>query len=295
MVIQMSWLMSVYSMFVGSYTGMHSPYRFYSKADAEIAVYSEAVWGKFQLGMGWPPTREYLGVQIVLLDIEKKQKTLIQEETHSSQAIISPKGTQVAWIAGEHGQNKELKVYDRATKAIRVIPVQNEAFQQRLNWTPDGKSLIYTTLNSIVFHPLGDGETFSLQASNPRGISISPDAKFLLYWQDEDEEGNEDWTLFRYDLEKRTTITNANHEHGKVLGAHFMWVPDGSKFLAWRFEADGEDFHPRKIFHHLTWVSKDLEPLGLPKENPTLIRQDLYPWKGELDISYWLEKEKSEE
>ena len=161
----MSLMLSVYTMLVGTYTGMHSPYRYYAKADAEIAVYSEPIFGNFQLDMGWPPNREYLGVRIVLHNIEQKQRTVITKEKHASQSVISPDGKKVAWIAGDIGEIKVFKIYDRTTKAIQNIRVDDDTFQHRLNWTPDAKSLIYTTLHSIVFHPLEEGEVFHINAS----------------------------------------------------------------------------------------------------------------------------------
>ena len=226
----------------------------------------------------------------MLLDIKANKLTLLNKLEHGAQPEFSPDGKRIAWVSGDFGNDKELKVYDRIQKNTQSYLIQNDDFINSVTWAPDGKTLIYSSSEEICFYSLAEEEVVkSIPVSNPSQITISPDGTYLLYSEIGYQPEENRWTLHRYNLNDGTSIENSDMDHGHVVGAQLFWVADSSRFFTWRYEQKGEDHMSHDISHHFLWFDKDLKPIGPPTENPKVIQRSLFPSENELDIWFFVD------
>ena len=96
----------------------------------------------------------------------------------------SPDGKYIAWIGDGTGET-EVYLYDVASGETRQLTSGTDTYIRSLQWTPDSKTILYTDRkNRLVEVGIPGGSRRTL-LQNPeaefRGVSISPDGKWLTY------------------------------------------------------------------------------------------------------------------
>ena len=96
----------------------------------------------------------------------------------------SPDGNWIAWIGDGTGET-EIYLYEVATGKTSQATAGTDTYIRSLQWLPDSKSLIYTDRkNRVMLVSVPDGtrrQLLETPESELRGISVSPDGKWLAY------------------------------------------------------------------------------------------------------------------
>ena len=120
---------------------------------------------------------------------------------HEREAVWSPDGKRIAWISDKDG---EYQVYaapaDDAGKA-KALTKFKDGYPSGLQWTPDGKSLIFSTLKrEICCVDAESGKMKTLvkgEKGAPRGFTLSADGSWGAYTMGLD---NDVSAVFLYDM-----------------------------------------------------------------------------------------------
>jgi len=296
MVVQFSWLLTFYSLLHAADRGVD--YHDHSKTGADHVVLLD-VDDYPIIDWTWPPRYYYrpFAYRVVLLDFKNNQKKVISEERGFSDPVLSPDGKRVAWLDlsentddGFH-QNSFLKIYDHQTQETKEFDLtKTYTFSYNhdyLQWTPDGTSLIFSTNEAIVVHSSSqEGEYKEFEIEGTHNASVSPDGKYLIYWQlDADGRTSHD-VIHRLNLSDGSTISSKEKQNPLKI-VHFsecLWGPESKRFLIYQMEEDRAD--PKNLLETFRWYSLDLKPLHEPKKDPVVIQQYCYPWASTLDLSY---------
>ena len=163
---------------------------------------------------------------------------------HDREAQWSPDGKYIVYISDGTGET-ELYLQDATGSEPVQLTKDNDTYIRRFEWSPDSKSIVYTDrknrLNLLDVATKKVTTLFQDPMGEPRGVTFSPDNKWLTYTRDGD---NNFSIIYVYNLadKKEYAITDKWYEAGSPV-----FSTDG-KYLVF---TSARDFNP--TYGSLEW------------------------------------------
>lgn len=156
---------------------------------------------------------------------------------HDRNAQWSPDGKSIAYISDKTGET-ELYVQDATGSDPVQLTTNNDTYIRDFIWSPDSKSIVYTDRKNRInlLNVALKQKTVLLTdpVSEPRGVSFSPDNKWLVYTRSESNEFNVIY-VFNIAEKKETPVTDKWYE---------SYSPVFSKDGKYLIFASARDFNP---------------------------------------------------
>ncbi len=178
---------------------------------------------------------EALGIWIA--DLERGVATRLTDEQGASESPKwSPDGTRIAYMWRDQSRSV-VKIKSLVGDSVSSFLESDPLFKQLHNWTPDGRSLIYSRLDPVTQWDLwllpvdGSGEPrpYLRTRFNETGNRVSPDGRWLAYHSDESGQGEAYVQSF--------PIPGGKYQITTGGGAFAGWSLDG-KQLYYRLSSD---------------------------------------------------------
>ena len=195
---------------------------------------------------------------------------------HEREAVWSPDGKRIAWISDKDGEYQIYAAPAAEPEKVKALTRFKEGYPSGLQWTPDGKNLIFSTLKrEICCIDVESGKMKTLvkgELGAPRGFTLSADGSWAAYTMGLD---NDVSAVFLYDMAsgKSHQVTDRWYDASGPI-----FSQDG-KYL---FFTSSRDF--RSQYSRVEWnASYNINdyvfvvPLALGTPDPTTIVSDEYP------------------
>ncbi len=156
---------------------------------------------------------------------------------HDRNAQWSPDGKSIAYISDKTGET-ELYIQDATGSEPVQLTSNNDTYIRDFSWSPDSKSIVYTDRKNRInlLNVATKQKTVLLTdpVSEPRGVSFSPDNKWLTYTRSESNEFDVIY-VFNIAEKKETAVTDKWYE---------SYSPVFSKDGKYLIFASARDFNP---------------------------------------------------
>jgi tricorn protease len=184
---------------------------------------------------------------------------------HDRNAEWSPDGKSIAYISDATGET-ELYLQD----AVGSDPVQltknNDTYIRSFIWSPDSKSIVYTDRNNRInlLDVSSKQKTVLLQdpAGEPRGITFSPDSKWLTYSRMESNDFNVVY-IFNIASKKEYAVTDKWYE------SYSSTFSKDGKYLVFSSARDFNPMYGSKEWNHIYQNSNGIYLALLSKDTPS--------------------------
>lgn len=184
---------------------------------------------------------------------------------HDREAEWSPNGKYIAYISDVTGET-ELYMQEAAGGEPIQLTKDNDTYIRSFEWSPDSKSIVYTDRENRInlLNVDSKSKTTLLQdpAGEPRGVSFSPDSKWLTYSRMESNEFNVVYVL-NIAEKKEYAVTDKWYE---------SYSPAFSKDGKYLIFTSARDFNPMygsKEWNHIYQASNGVYLALLSKETPS--------------------------
>lgn len=166
---------------------------------------------------------------------------------HDRNAQWSPDGKSIAYISDATGET-ELYLQDAAGSDPVQLTKNNDTYIRSFQWTPDSKSVVYTDReNRIVLLDIASKKKTTLlqdPTGEPRGVTVSPDSKWLTYSRLESNEFNVVYVLNIAD-KKEYAITDKWYE------SYSPAFSNDGKYLVFTSSRDFNPMYGSKEWNHI--------------------------------------------
>lgn len=131
-------------------------------------------------------TDEYWTIYTINLGDETEEELAITESRSLVAPLWSPDGNHLAYFHAGNWEQSHLHTIDVDTQEVRQIG-HNQGLGMRLEWSPDGKWIVYDEWVSGIFHlhrahiESGTVERLTPQSHQEHSASWSPDGEWLVY------------------------------------------------------------------------------------------------------------------
>lgn len=184
---------------------------------------------------------------------------------HDRDAEWSPDGKSIAYISDATGET-ELYLQD----AVGSDPVQltknNDTYIRSFVWSPDSKSIVYTDRNNRInlLDVSSKQKTVLLQdpAGEPRGVTFSPDSKWLTYSRMESNDFNVIY-IFNIAAKKEYAISDKWYE------SYSSTFSKDGKYLVFSSARDFNPVYGSKEWNHIYQNSNGIYLALLSKDTPS--------------------------
>ncbi|MBB4036292.1 tricorn protease [Dysgonomonas hofstadii] len=184
---------------------------------------------------------------------------------HDRDAEWSPDGKYIAYISDATGET-ELYMQDATGSEPIQLTKNNDTYIRSFTWSPDSKSIVYTDrknrINLLTIASKGKTTLLQDPVGEPRGISFSPDSKWLTYTRMESNDFN---VIYVFDIaaKKEYAVTDKWYESSSPA-----FSKDG-KYLIFSSDRDFNPIYGRKEWNHVYTTSGSVYLALLSKETPS--------------------------
>lgn len=184
---------------------------------------------------------------------------------HDRDAEWSPDGKSIAYISDATGET-ELYLQDATGSDPVQLTKNNDTYIRSFVWSPDSKSIVYTDRKNRInlLDVSSKQKTVLLQdpAGEPRGVTFSPDSKWLTYSRMESNDFNVVY-VFNIAEKKEYAITDKWYESYSSV-----FSKDG-KYLVFSSARDFNPMYGSKEWNHIYQNSNGVYLALLSKDTPS--------------------------
>lgn len=184
---------------------------------------------------------------------------------HDREAQWSPDGKYIAYISDATGET-ELYLQDAEASEPVQLTKNNDTYIRTFVWSPDSKSIVYTDRENRInlLDVSAKQKTVLLQdpAGEPRGVSFSPDSKWLTYSRTESNEFNVVYVL-DITAKKEYPVTDKWYESYSSA-----FSKDG-KYIVFASSRDFNPVYGSKEWNHIYNSSSGIYLSLLSKDSPS--------------------------
>jgi len=184
---------------------------------------------------------------------------------HDRDAHWSPDGKSIAYISDATGET-ELYLQDATGSEPVQLTRNNDTYIRTFEWSPDSKSIVYTDRkNRINLLDVASKQKATLlqdPAGEPRGVTFSPDSKWLTYSRMEANDFNVVY-VFNIASKKESAVTDKWYESYSPV-----FSKDG-KYLVFTSARDFNPMYGSKEWNHIYQASNGVYLALLYKDTPS--------------------------
>jgi len=184
---------------------------------------------------------------------------------HERNAQWSPDGKSIAYISDISGET-ELYIQDATGSEAIQLTKNNDTYIRSFIWSPDSKSIVYTDrknrINMLTVSTKQKTTLLQDPVSEPRGVSFSPDSKWLTYSRMESNDFNVVY-VFNIIDKKEYAITDKWYESSDPA-----FSKDG-KYLVFSSSRDFNPVYGSKEWNHIYNYSNGIYLSLLSKATPS--------------------------
>lgn len=184
---------------------------------------------------------------------------------HDRDAQWSPDGKSIAYISDATGET-ELYMQDASGSEPVQLTHNNDTYIRTFEWSPDSKSIVYTDRQNRInlLDVASKQKTIILQdpVGEPRGVTFSPDSKWLTYSRMESNDFN---VVYVYNIasKKEFAVTDKWYESYSPV-----FSKDG-KYLVFTSARDFNPMYGSKEWNHIYQASNGVYLALLSKDTPS--------------------------
>ncbi|MDR1517993.1 MAG: PDZ domain-containing protein, partial [Dysgonamonadaceae bacterium] len=184
---------------------------------------------------------------------------------HDRAAQWAPDGKSIAYISDATGET-ELYLQDSNGSEPVQLTKNNDTYIRSFQWSPDSKSIVYTDrenrVNLLVVASKQKTTLLQDLAGEPRGVSFSPDSKWLTYTR---MESNDFDVVYVFDIaaKKEYPVTDKWYESGSPA-----FSKDG-KYLVFSSSRDFNPIYGSKEWNHVYNSTNGVYLSLLSKDTPS--------------------------
>ncbi|WP_029903065.1 S41 family peptidase [Prevotella sp. 10(H)] len=184
---------------------------------------------------------------------------------HEREAQWSPDGKWIAYISDATGET-ELYLQEATGSEPVQLTRNNDTYIRDFEWSPDAKSIVYTDRKNRInlLNVSSKQKTMLLQdpAGEPRGVTFSPDSKWLTYTRMESNDFN---VVYVFDIaaKKEYPITDKWYQSSAPA-----FSKDG-KYLVLSSSRDFNPMYGSKEWNHIYQSSNGIYLALLSKDTPS--------------------------
>lgn len=184
---------------------------------------------------------------------------------HDRSADWSPDGKSIAYISDATGET-ELYLQDATGSEPVQLTKNNDTYIRSFEWSPDSKSIVYTDRKNRInlLDVASKQKTVLLQdpAGEPRGVTFSPDSKWLTYTRMESNDFNVIY-VFNIAAKKEYAITDKWYQSSSPA-----FSKDG-KYLIFSSSRDFSPMYGSKEWNHIYTYTSGIYLSLLSKDTPS--------------------------
>lgn len=184
---------------------------------------------------------------------------------HDRNAQWSPDGKSIAYISDATGET-ELYLQDATGSEPLQLTKNNDTYIRSFEWSPDSKSIVYTDRNNCInlLDVSSKQKTILLRdpVGEPRGVTFSPDSKWLTYSRSESNDFNVVY-VFNIVAKKEYAITDKWYE-----SYNSTFSKDG-KYLVFSSSRDFNPIYGSKEWNHVYTNTGGVYLSLLSKDTPS--------------------------
>ena len=184
---------------------------------------------------------------------------------HDRDAEWSPDGKSIVYISDATGET-ELYLQDAAGSDPVQLTKNNDTYIRSFVWSPDSKSIVYTDRkNRINLLDVSSRQRAVLlqdPAGEPRGVTFSPDSKWLTYSRMESNDFNVVY-VFNIAAKKEYAITDKWYE------SYSSTFSKDGKYLVFSSARDFNPMYGSKEWNHIYQNSNGVYLALLSKDTPS--------------------------
>jgi len=184
---------------------------------------------------------------------------------HDRDGDWSPDGKYIAYISDATGET-ELYMQEATGSEPVQLTKNNDTYIRSFSWSPDSKSIVYTDRKNRInlLNVTSKSKTILLTdpAGEPRGVTFSPDSKWLTYTRMESNDFN---VIYVFDIaaKKEYAVTDKWYESSNPA-----FSKDG-KYLIFSSDRDFNPIYGRKEWNHVYTTSGGVYLALLAKDTPS--------------------------
>lgn len=184
---------------------------------------------------------------------------------HERDAEWSPDGRSIAYISDQTGE-AELYMQDAAGGEPVQLTKNNDTYISSFSWSPDAKKIVYTDRQNRInlLDVASKQKTLILQdpVGEPRGLSFSPDSKWLTYTR---LESNDFSVVYVYDIDakKEYPVTDKWYSSSSPV-----FSKDG-KYIVFASARDFNPMYGSREWNHIYQASYGVYLALLSKDTPS--------------------------
>lgn len=184
---------------------------------------------------------------------------------HDRDAEWSPDGKSIVYISDATGET-ELYLQDAVGSEPVQLTKNNDTYIRSFVWSPDSKSIVYTDRKNRInlLDVVSKQKTVLLQdpAGEPRGITFSPDSKWLTYSRMESNDFNVVY-VFNIAAKKEYAITDKWYE------SYSSTFSKDGKYLVFSSARDFNPVYGSKEWNHIYQNSNGIYLALLSNDTPS--------------------------